>query len=42
MCLECRLNDRDVERVIELGSNLESLENKDLREILSIVSQEKS
>jgi 2-methylcitrate dehydratase PrpD len=42
MCLECRLGERDVERVIELGSNLEKLENKELREIMTIVSQPKS
>ena len=42
MCLGCRLNDRDTDRVIELASNLECLENKDLCEIMSITSKTKS
>ena len=42
MCLGCRLNDRDTDRVVELAYNLECLENTDLCEILSITSKTKS
>jgi len=42
MCLDCRLNERDRERIIELGNNLEQLENKDLREVMAIASKPKS
>ncbi len=42
MCLDCRLNERDRERIIELGSNLEQLENRDLREVMAIASKPKS
>ncbi|HAA92876.1 MAG TPA: MmgE/PrpD family protein [Rhodospirillaceae bacterium] len=42
MCLDCRLNNADAERIIELSNNLEQLENKDLREVLAIAAKPKS
>lgn len=42
MCLACRLDEKDSERIIELGSNLDQLENKDIREVLAIASKPKS
>ncbi len=41
-CLGTRLNERDSERIIELATGFEKLENKDLRELLSIAAMPKS
>ncbi|MCP5150447.1 MAG: MmgE/PrpD family protein [Ectothiorhodospiraceae bacterium] len=38
-CLGLRLSSRDVERVIELGSNLTRLGNAELREVMAIVAR---
>ncbi len=37
-CLSTRLKERDRERLIELGNSFEQLANKDLREVMKIVS----
>jgi aconitate decarboxylase len=37
-CLSTRLKERDRERLIELGNSFEQLTNKDLREVMKIVS----
>jgi 2-methylcitrate dehydratase PrpD len=41
-CLATRLGARDIDRVIELGSHVEDLGNKGLRELMAIAGQEKS
>ncbi|MDA0656713.1 MAG: MmgE/PrpD family protein, partial [Proteobacteria bacterium] len=41
-CLDTRLNEADRERIIDLASHFEELENKDMREIMAIASKPNS
>ena len=41
-CLDTRLDEADRERIIDLGTHFEELDNKDLREIMAIASKPNS
>jgi hypothetical protein len=41
-CLNTRLDEVDRERIIDLGTHFEELDNKDLREIMAIASKPNS